>query len=132
MLAPFDAFADPEKTVVGWLTDQLPDVTVRLETGTDLAPPTIRVTLTPGGGGDELNATATVDVECFAANRPTLWPLTWRMHAAMLRLAGNTARGGNIDTVTVTAFPGYVDYGNPKLRRSIGTYELTSRVQATL
>jgi hypothetical protein len=131
-LMPFDGFADPEKTVIGWLTVSLPGVTVRNETGTTLTPPLVRVTLTPGGGGDDLDAVGAVDVECFGADRASMWLLAWRVHAAMLRLAGNTSRGGHIDTVDVVAFPGYVEYGNPAVRRAIGTYELTSRAQTRL
>ncbi|WP_317915628.1 hypothetical protein [Clostridioides difficile] len=129
---PFDGFADPEKTVIGWLSEHLAGVTVRNETGTTLTPPLVRVTLSPGGGGDDLDAVASVDVECFGADRAAMWALAWRMHAAMLRLAGNASRGSHIDTVAVAAFPGYVEYGNPAVRRAIGTYELTSRAQTIL
>lgn len=131
-MRPFDAFADPEKTVIGWLTEQLGDVKVRNVTSTDLAAPTIRVTLNQGGGGDELTAVCELDVECFGDSRANVWQLTWRMHAAMLRLPGHTARGGNVDDIAVSAFPGYVEYGNPRLHRSVGTYEITSRPQASL
>lgn len=144
ILSPFNLWPDIEKTVVAWLTGELPAAKILTETGTDLADlvtsktvtgefiydGVIQVAKVPGGGAsDRINEQSLVDVYCFAADRGRMWTLARRAHAAMLELDSHSAADAYVDTVDCFSAPGEVPYSNPNLRRSVASYQLTTMPQ---
>lgn len=132
-LEPYDEWPDIELTVVAWLTQQLGGIAVQTETDDTLADdvPLVQVQLVPGGSSDGVTEESVVDVTSWAADRAGMWALGKRAHAAMLRLSTQRVNGWAIDWVSVDNGLGEVPYSNPRLRRAIGTYRLTTRAQAT-
>jgi hypothetical protein len=107
------------------VTDELPD---KLESRL----PLVWVRVVPGGGDDRVTDSATLDIQCFAADRAAMWQLAERTRAALLDAEGQYVPETStvIDTVDTEQRPGEVPYGNPALRRAVATYVLTSRAQA--
>jgi hypothetical protein len=137
-LAPFDRWPDIEVGVIAHLAEAMPGARVRAETGTGLAAPTVTVRRVPGGStlsdavSDGISDNAVVDIDVFGADRGEMWQLAAQAHAAILKLAAHAAKSGYIDQVDCESTFGFVDYGNPKLRRATATYRLTTRAQATV
>lgn len=143
ILFPYDTWPDVELVAISWLRDALPDARVLSETGTDLADlvnaqtagvytlaGVVQVRRVPGGSNDQITEVSQVDVDCIAPNRDRMWHLAARAQSAMLKLAGNTAANHWVDWVEVSNGAGEVPYNNPRLRRSVTTFQLTARVQA--
>lgn len=107
------------------------EVTVTTETGSNLLDllPLLRVHQLAGGVSDGLDDEAVVDVESMAPTRLSMWELAGLAHQAVLLLPTTSP---DVDEVHVDSTPGYVDYGNPDLRRAIATYRLTTRAQTTV
>ncbi|WP_437044468.1 hypothetical protein [Streptomyces angustmyceticus] len=126
-------WGDVENAVAMWLRSQLGDgvrVVNELPTTLEKSLPLVQVQLLPGGGDDDRDDQAVVDVDTFAATRTAMWTVAERVRTAMLAAPGNVSGGVRIDRVTTDVRPGCVPYGNPALRRAVATYRLTSRAQA--
>lgn len=132
-IGPFDEWPDLERVVVAWLTQQVSDVPTQTEVDDTLADslPLLQVQRVPGGSSDGVTEEALVDVTTYAGDRRTLWQTAQRAHAAMLRLSAQTVAGMSVDWCEVDNGLGEVAYANPKIRRAVGTYRLTTRAQAT-
>lgn len=132
-LTPADRWPNIEVAVIQWLLTHLSgSVEVRPEADSELAPPYVLVQRVPGGTNDGLNDHATVDVDVFGHDRSEMWGLAEQVHAAMLKLAAEAPRGEFIDHVSTDMNFGLIGYGNPKLRRAVATYRITSRPQSTI
>ena len=125
-------WGDLEQAVAVWLRSRHNGVRVVNELPADLETklPLIQVQVTPGGGEDGTTGATLLDVETFGATRTAMWDLARAVHTSMLAMGGQYVGALVIDSVSSDARPAPVDYGNPKLRRAVATYRLTSRAQA--
>lgn len=125
-------WGDIEQAAAVWLRSRHPGVRVANELPADLELklPLVQVQVTPGGGDDGITEACLLDVDTFTATRTQMWDLARAVRTSMLALAGQYVGDLVIDSVTTEVRPAPVDYGNPKLRRAVATYRLTSRAQA--
>lgn len=125
-------WGDLEQAVAVWLRGRHTGVRVvnELPTDLELKLPLVQVQVTPGGGEENTTGTTLLDIDMFGANRTAMWDLARKVHTSMLALAGQYVGALVIDSVSSDTRPAPVDYGNPKLRRAVATYRLTSRAQA--
>lgn len=106
-------------------------VTVTTETDDTLVSllPLLRVHQLAGGVSDGLDDESVIDVESMAPDRASMWALAGLAHQAVLLLPRTSP---DVDEVHVDSTPGYVDYGDPNLRRAIATYRVTTRAQTVV
>lgn len=146
-LGPLNVWPDAEKVAIAGLKAFLPNARVLTDTGTTLRTMitektaqggylldgVVQVIRNPGGGTDSEHVTeeALIDVYCYAADRGRMWALAARANAAMINLEGAVNAGALIDQVTQYASPGYVDYADPQIFRTVASYGLASQPQYT-
>jgi hypothetical protein len=92
--------------------------------------PVVRVTRGPGTD-DGVTDAPLVDVEVFAGNVDTMWPLAEDVREAMHDLRGRAIDGALIDNVTTATAPVHLDYENPAVQRAVASYRLAQRKSRT-
>lgn len=88
----------------------------------------VRIARGPGSD-DSVTDSFLLDAETFTltAAPDDAWPLAEDVRQAMHALAGRVVNGVLIDSVSTSAAPTEVDYGNPKVVRFVASYRLNLR-----
>lgn len=79
-----------------------------------------------GGPDTRFIDTARVDIDCFAADRPTAYALAESVRQRMLNVP-HVVAAGRIDSVVTDSGPREIPWGDPALRRFTASYTVTSR-----
>ncbi len=128
------SFPNYESYVIAWVEDLLGDtvhVYSEIPGDFDLEHlPAVLVEQPPGGGGfttQEYEDAATVDIAVFDATRAAVWGHVQRIKTALPDLPGwgDVA----IDEIRVSQRFGILEYGNPGMRRAVGSIDLVARSQ---
>jgi hypothetical protein len=120
-----------ERAVVAWLKDQCPTFWIVTEEPTDFADqitkdlPLVVIERIPGGSGGDIDSVALLDVTVYAPSLPALWAATEPIERVFRSMPGRGAY--SIDDVRQTSGFGRIPYANTRIRRAVGTFELTSR-----
>ena len=118
------AFPDIELAVMQTVTD--------LGTTGTATPPTLSASLPfirvnrIGGPDSRFIDTARVDVDCFAADRPTSYALAESVRQRLLNIP-HVVAAGRIDSVVTNSGPREIPWGDPALRRFTASYSITAR-----
>ena len=122
-------FADVEALLVAALEAVLPSTSVvtRLPADLEAALPVARVAAV-GGRDRGVTDTCRVDVDTFAADRPTSHDLAQACRATLHALRHTTTVDGwLVDRVITEVRPMWVDYQNDRVQRYVATYTVETR-----
>jgi hypothetical protein len=117
-------YVDVERLLVGWL-----HTTLAVRCVTDL-PATLPLPIVQVGriGGTDTDRgvdAAMVDIECYAADRPTTQALAENVRNALRYvLPGTTVGGTYVSRVDTVSGPARRPYDNTNVTRYVGTYSL--------
>lgn len=135
MISIHGTFANVEVVVIQWLKSALPaEFLVVNEEPSDFASaakplaaghPLVVVERVPGGGGDEIWMDTDVDVTIYAATISDLSAAIGPVDVAMRLLPGR-GKFAPDDVVQTSGF-GRISYANPKVRRAVGGFRITTR-----
>jgi hypothetical protein len=124
-------FADVEKLVIAWLAASFPDAYPCAETPADPVftecLPIIEVTRIGGSDTDQGAVDqATIDVECYAADRNAASVLADNVRAALRnQMPGFRGIEGSVLAVDTLSAPAWRPYDNTDVRRFGATYRIT-------
>lgn len=130
------AFPDTEALLIGWLSEQMPDVWVTTDLPEELERvlPVLQVVRIGGGKhqypwslGGPLHDNPTCDLDAYGRDREHAADLIQRACTLLPLLRNNTAGGGVITDVVENVGPSWRPDYNPRVRRFGATYEFTIR-----